>query len=74
MSNIYQVIMNFIQKHEITIDYYSESISLGDKASDYRTVTADSDSSEVQDFEDTPCTVETNATEIEAILHQIATG
>ena len=64
---------NFIQKREITIDSYSESISLDDKASDDRTVTADSDSSEVQDFEDTPCTLETNATEIEATLHQIAT-
>ena len=65
---------NFIQKHEITIDSYSESISSDDKASDDRTVTADSDSSEAQDFEDTPCTLETNAAEIEATLHQIATG
>ena len=65
---------NFIQKHEITIDSYSESIPSDDEASDERTVTADSDSSEAQDFEDTPCTLETNATEIEATLHQIATG
>ena len=63
----------FIQKCEITIDSYSESISSDDEASDDRTVTADSDSSEAQDFEDTPCTLETNATEIEATLHQIAT-
>ena len=65
---------NFTQKCEITIDSYSESISSDDEASDDRTVTADSDSSEVQDFEDTPCKLETNATEIEATLHQIATG
>ena len=65
---------NFIQKCEITIDSYSESISSDDEASDERTVIADSDSSEVQDFEDTPCTLETNATEIEATLRQIATG
>ena len=65
---------NFTQKCEITVDSYSESISLDDEASDDRTVTADSDSSEAQDFEDTPCTLETNATEIEATLCQIATG
>ena len=65
---------NFAQKREITIDSYSESISSDDEASDDRTVTADSDSSEVQDFKDTLCTLETNATEIETTLHQIATG
>ena len=64
----------FTQKCEITIDSYSESISSDDEASDDRTITADSDSSEAQDFEDTPCKLETNATEIEATLHQIATG
>ena len=64
---------NFTQKCEITIDSYSESISSDDEASDDRTITADSDSSEAQDFEDTPCKLETNATEIEATLHQIAT-
>ena len=46
---------------------------MDDEASDNRTVAADSDSSEAQDFEDTPCILETNATEIEATLHQIAT-
>ena len=64
----------FTQKWEITIDSYSESISSDDEASDDRTITADSDSSEAQEFEDTPCQLETNATEIEATLHQIATG
>ena len=63
----------FTQKWEITIDSYSKPISSDDKESDDRTITADSDSSEAQEFEDTPCP-ETNATEIEATLHQIATG
>ena len=64
----------FIQKCEITVDSYSESISSDEESSDDRTVTADSDSSEAQDFEDTPCKLETSATEIEATLNQIATG
>ena len=64
----------FIQKREVTIDSYSESISSDDKASDDRTVTADSDSSAAQSFEDTPCKLETNAIEIEATLNQIAAG
>ena len=65
---------NFTQKQEITIDSYSESISSDEEASDDRTITADSDSSEALDFEDTPCKLETSATEIEATLNQIATG
>ena len=65
---------NFTQKGEITIDSYSESISSDDEASDDRTITADSDSSSAQDFEDTPCKLETDATEIEATLNQIASG
>ena len=64
----------FIQKREVTIDYYSESISTDDEASDDRTVTADSDSSAAQSFEDTPCKLETDAVEIEATLNQIASG
>ena len=65
----------FNQKREITIDSYSESISSDDEASDDRTITADSDSSEAQEFEDTPCQqLETKATDIEATLHQIASG
>ena len=63
----------FNQKRETTIDSYSESVSSDDEASDDRMITADSNSSETQEFEDTPCP-ETNATEIEATLHQIATG
>ena len=64
----------FTQKREITIDSYSESISSDDEASDDRIVTADSDSSAAQSFEDTPCKLETDATEIEATLNQIASG
>ena len=56
--------INFTQKQEITIDSYSESVSSDDEASDDRTITADSDSSEAPDFEDTPCKLETSATEI----------
>ena len=65
---------NFTQKQEITIESYSESISSDEEASDDKTITADSDSSEAPDFEDTPCKLETSATEIEATLNQIATG
>ena len=64
----------FTQKREITIDSYSESISSDDEASDDRTVTADSDSSATQSFEDTPCKLETDAAEIGATLNQIASG
>ena len=65
---------NFIQKPEITVDSYSESISSDEEASDDRTITTDSDSSEAIDFEDTPCKLETSATGIEATLNRIATG
>ena len=64
----------FTQKREITIDSYSESISSDDEVSDDRTITADSDSSAAQSFEDFPCKLETDATKIEATLNQIAAG
>ena len=66
----------FHQKCEITIDSYDESISSDDEASDDRTITADSDSSEAQEFEDTPYPVDTKvtATDIEETLKQIAFG
>ena len=64
----------FNQKQEITIDSYSESVSSDDEASDDRTITVVSDSSEAQEFEDTPYQVETKATDIEATLNQIASG
>ena len=57
---------------EITIDSYSESISSDDEVSDDRTITADSESSAAQSFEDFPCKLETDATKIEATLNQIA--
>ena len=63
----------FNQKHEVTVDSFSESISSDDESDD-RTITADSDSSEAQDFEDTPYQVETKATDIETTLNQIASG
>ena len=65
---------SFMQKREVTIDSYSESISSNDEASDDRTVTADSDSSAAQSFKDIPCKLETDTTEIEATLNQIASG
>ena len=64
----------FNQKWEITIDSYSESISSDDEASDDRTITTESDSSEAQEFKDTPYQLETKATYIEATLNQIASG
>ena len=63
----------FHQKREITVDSFSETISSDDE-SDERTVTTDSDSSEAQDFEDTPYQVEMKTTDIEATLNQIASG
>ena len=64
----------FHQTREITIDSYSESVSSDDESSDDRTITVDSDSSEAQEFEDTPYSVETKVTDIEATLKQIASG
>ena len=65
---------NFIQKREVTVDSYSESISSNEESSDDRTVTADSDSSATSSFEETPCKWETDSKGIEATLHQIALG
>ena len=66
----------FHQTRKITIDSYSESVSSDDEASDDRTITADSDSSEAQEFEDTPYPVDTKVTvtDIEAAFKQIASG
>ena len=63
----------FHQKREITVDSFSETVSSDDESDD-RMVTADSDSSGAQDFEDTPYQVETKTTDIEATLNQIASG
>ena len=45
---------NFIQKREVTIDSYSETISSNLSSSD-STITADSDSSAASSFKETPC-------------------
>ena len=67
---------NFIQRREVTVDSYSETIS-SDSSSDDNTITADpedSTSSNEDNIEDKSCVWETNSTEIEASLHQIASG
>ena len=66
----------FHQKWEIAIDSYSESVSSDVEANDDRTITADSDSSEAQEFEDTlyPGDTKVTATDIETTLNQIASG
>ena len=64
---------NFIQKREVTVDSYSETIS-SNVSSDNRTITADSDSFASSSFEETPCKWETDSKGIEATLHQIASG
>ena len=62
----------FIQRREVTIDSYSETIS-SDSSSDDNTMTADSDGS-TSSMEDKSCVWETDSTSIEATLHQIASG
>ena len=61
---------NFIQKREVTIDSYSETIS---SDSDDSTITADNDDS-TSSMEDKSCVWEADSTEIEASLHWIASG
>ena len=65
---------NFLQKREVTVDSYSETIS-SESSSEDRTVTADSEnsmSSMEDNIEDSSNIKENNATEIENALHQIA--
>ena len=64
---------HFMQKREVTVDSYSETIS-SDESSDERTITAESDSSAASSFEETTCKWETDVKGIEATLHQIASG
>ena len=64
---------NFLQKREITIDSYSETIS-SDLSSSDRTITADSDSLATSHFEETPCKLDTYTKGIETTSHQIASG
>ena len=63
---------NFIQKREVTINSYSETIS-SDSSSDDSTITADNDDSTLS-MEDKSCVWEADSTEIEASLHWIASG
>ena len=67
---------NFMQKREVTVDSYSETIS-SDSSSDDRTITAETEnttSSMEDNIEDNSYIKETNAMDIEASLHQIASG
>ena len=64
---------NFIQKREVTVDSYSETVS-SDLSSSDSTITADSDSLATSSFEETPCKLNMDTRGIEATLHQIASG
>ena len=67
---------NFTQKREITIDSYSETIS-SESSSEDRTLTTETENttSSMEDhIEDSSCIKENNVTEIETLLHQIATS
>ena len=67
---------NFMQKREIMVDSYSETIS-SDSSSDGSIITADPENStfSMEDsMEDKSCVRETDSTDIEALLHQIASG
>ena len=61
-----------MQKREVTVDSCSETIST-DSSSDDRTITADPEESS-SSMEDNSYVKETNSTDIEASLHQIASG
>ena len=63
---------NFLQKREVTVDSYSETIS-SDSSSDDSTITADPEDS-TSSMEDKSCVWEADSTEIEASLHWIASG
>ena len=63
---------NFIQKREVTVDSYSETIS-SDSSSVDSTMTADHEDSN-SSLEDKSCVWEADSTGIEASLHQIASG
>ena len=64
---------NFVQKREVTVDLYSETIS-SNLSSDDSTITADSNSSATSSFKEPPCKLDTDAKGIETTLHQIASG
>ena len=58
---------NFVEKREVTVDSYSETIS-SNSSSDDSTITADHEDS-TSSTEDKSCVWETDSTEIEASLH-----
>ena len=58
----------FIQKREVTIDLYSETVS-SNVSSDDRTVTTDCNNSAALSFEKTPFKWETNSKGIKTTLH-----
>ena len=67
---------NFMQKREVTVDSYSETIS-SDSSCDDRTITADTEesTSSMEDkVKDNTCVKETDAIDIEASLYHIASG
>ena len=64
---------NFMQKREVIVDSYSETIS-SNISSDNSTITTDSDSSATSSFEEPPCKLDMDTKGIEATLHQIASG
>ena len=64
---------NILQKREVTIDSYSETISSNLSSSD-STINADSDSLATSSFKETPCELDTDTKGIETTLHQIASG
>ena len=67
---------NFMQKREVTVDSYSETVS-SDSSSNDRTITAEPEeftSSMEDNMEDNSCVKETDSTDIEASLYQIASG
>ena len=64
---------NFLQKREITIDSYSETISSNVSSSD-STITADSDSLATSSFEEAPYKIDTDTKGTETTLQQIVSG
>ena len=65
---------SFTMERERIVDSYSEYISLGDEPSNAMTITVDSDSSEVANFEDATVGWELDPKRIKATLHKIAAG
>ena len=63
---------SFVQKREMTVDSYSETLS-SDSSSDDSTITADHEDSTLS-MEDKSCVWEAYSTRIEATLHWIASG